>query len=79
MSNICFNTWDNHQHRHSGIGMMTPASVHEGRAEAIYETRQVVLDLAFQTHPERFTTATSFVSDRLHTFGQPSLQSFFSS
>jgi len=34
---------------------MTPASVHEGRAEAIYEARQVVLDLAFQSHPERFT------------------------
>jgi len=47
--------WYNHTHRHSGIGMMTPASVHEGRAEAVYEARQVVLDLAFQAHPERFT------------------------
>jgi len=47
--------WYNHNHRHSGIGMMTPASVHEGRAEAIYEARQVVLDLAYQSHPERFT------------------------
>jgi putative transposase len=46
--------WYNHQHRHSGIGMMTPASVHEGRAEAIYEARQIVLDRAFQAHPERF-------------------------
>lgn len=46
--------WYNHQHRHSGIGMMTPASVHEGRAEAIYEARQAVLDQAFQAHPERF-------------------------
>ena len=47
--------WYNHKHRHSGIGMMTPASVHEGRAEAIYKARQIVLDLAFQSHPERFT------------------------
>ena len=47
--------WYNHKHRHSGIGMMTPASVHEGRAEAIYEARQGVLDLAFQAHPERFS------------------------
>ena len=47
--------WYNHKHRHSCIGMMTPASVHEGRAEAIYEARQIVLDLAFQSHPERFT------------------------
>jgi len=38
--------WYNHKHRHSGIGMMTPASVHQGLAEAIYEGRQVVLDLA---------------------------------
>ena len=47
--------WYNHQHRHSGIGMMTPASVHEGRAEEIYVARQAVLDRAFQAHPERFS------------------------
>ena len=46
--------WYNHEHRHSGIGMMTPASVHEGRAEAIYEARQAVLEQAFLAHPERF-------------------------
>ena len=46
--------WYNHSHRHSGIGMMTPASVHEGRAAAIYEARQGVLSQAFRTHPERF-------------------------
>jgi len=47
--------WYNHQHRHSGIGMMTPASVHEGRAEEIHLSRQEVLDQAFQAHPERFS------------------------
>jgi len=46
--------WYNTCHRHSGIGMMTPIDVHEGRAEAIYQARQAVLDLAFQAHPERF-------------------------
>lgn len=46
--------WYNHQHRHSGIGMMTPASVHEGRAAEVYVARQAVLDEAFQAHPERF-------------------------
>ena len=46
--------WYNHEHRHSGIGMMTPASVHEGHAEAVYAARQVVLDKAFEAHPERF-------------------------
>lgn len=38
----------NHHHRHSGIGMMTPASVHEGRAEEVHVARQEVLDQAFQ-------------------------------
>jgi putative transposase len=46
--------WYNHTHRHSGIGMMTPATVHEGRAEAVYAARQAVLDQAFKAHPERF-------------------------
>ena len=47
--------WYNHQHRHSGIGMMTPASVHEGRAAEIHSARQEVLDQAFRAHPERFS------------------------
>lgn len=47
--------WYNHEHRHSGIGMMTPASVHEGRAGEVYAARQKVLDRAFQGHPERFS------------------------
>lgn len=46
--------WYNHHHRHSGIGMMTPASVHSGRAQAIHTARQAVLDRAYQAHPERF-------------------------
>ncbi len=46
---------DGNQHRHSGIGMMTPASVHEGRAEEIRTARQKVLEQAFQAHPERFS------------------------
>jgi putative transposase len=48
-------TWYNHEHRHSGIGMMTPANVHEGRAEEVHAARQQVLDQAFQAHPERFS------------------------
>ncbi len=46
--------WYNHSHRHSGIGMMTPAVVHEGHAEAVYAARQAVLDQAYLAHPERF-------------------------
>lgn len=44
----------NHHHRHSGIGLHTPASVHFGTAEEIRETRAHVLDAAYAAHPERF-------------------------
>src|SRR3954465_13426807 len=44
----------NPHHRHSGIGLMTPATVHYGHAEAVHATRQRVLDAAYANTPERF-------------------------
>jgi putative transposase len=49
-----FFPWYNHQHRHSGIGLMTPAAVHHGQAKAIHAKRQRVLDAAYIATPERF-------------------------
>ena len=49
-----FFQWYNHQHHHSGLGLMTPAMVHHGQATHILAHRQVVLDAAFRAHPERF-------------------------
>jgi len=49
-----FFAWYNTEHRHSGIGMMTPASVHYGRASHINSARQRTLDMAYALHPERF-------------------------
>jgi len=49
-----FFSWYNDDHRHSGIGLHTPADVHYGRAEAIREQRGVVLLDAYAKHPERF-------------------------
>ena len=49
-----FFSWYNHEHRHSGIGLMAPAAVHYGRAPEIYEQRACVLDLAYALTPERF-------------------------
>lgn len=46
--------WYNTHHHHSGIGFMTPEVVHYGRAPRVIAQRQDVLDLAHQTHPERF-------------------------
>jgi putative transposase len=44
----------NHEHRHSGIGMHTPASVHFGTAEQIHTQRQATLDRAHAAHLRRF-------------------------
>ena len=49
-----FFTYYNHHHRHSGIGLMTPATVHHGHAEHVHADRQRVLDTAYQATPERF-------------------------
>jgi putative transposase len=46
--------WYNVEHRHSGIGLLTPADVHHGRAEQITLARSVVLEGAYAAHPERF-------------------------
>jgi putative transposase len=54
-----FFTAYNHEHRHSGIGMHTPASVHFDTATEIRVHRQATLDRAHAhahaQHPERFT------------------------
>lgn len=49
-----FFPWYNTMHRHSGIGYMTPHSVHHGHAHALLVTRQATLDAAFLAHPNRF-------------------------
>lgn len=49
-----FFTWYNKEHRHSGIGLMTPEDVHYGRAQAVTEHRAAVLAAAYAAHPERF-------------------------
>ena len=49
-----FFEWYNNEHRHSGIGMMTPANVHHGRATQVREKRALTLEAAWRRHPERF-------------------------
>jgi putative transposase len=49
-----FFQWYNYEHRHSGIGLLTPAIVHRGQAEIQVQVRQQVLDRAYAAHPERF-------------------------
>ena len=49
-----FFDWYNHRHRHLGLGLMTAAAVHHGRAEALQADRARVLEAAYAAHPERF-------------------------
>lgn len=49
-----FFAWYNGEHRHSGIGLMTPAAVHDGQASTVRDARQRVLSAAYAAHPERF-------------------------
>jgi putative transposase len=46
--------WYNVAHHHSGIGLLTPADVHHGRAEQVRAARANVLSAAYAAHPERF-------------------------
>jgi hypothetical protein len=49
-----FFTWYNEEHYHSGIGLLTPISLHEGRSAEVIEKRESTLKVAFQRTPERF-------------------------
>ena len=49
-----FFTWYNREHHHTSLNLLTPADVHYGRAEEKLAQRQVVLQRAYEAHPERF-------------------------
>ena len=49
-----FFPWYNTEHRHSGIAMLTPQTVHQGRVDEVLAGRQTALDAAFAANPERF-------------------------
>jgi len=49
-----FFQWYNGTHCHSGIGFMTPESVHYGRAQALFQQRAETLNVAFLANPTRF-------------------------
>ena len=48
----------NHYHRHTGIGLHTPADVHYGHAAARRAEREATLAAARARHPERFGSLT---------------------
>lgn len=46
--------WYNHEHYHTGLGLLTPAVVHHGRVDAVLAVRDEALARAYAAHPERF-------------------------
>lgn len=49
-----FFSWYNTNHHHAGLGLLTPADVHHGRAEQRIAARAAVLAAAHTAHSERF-------------------------
>ena len=50
-----FFAYYNERHYHSGIAMLTPATVHHGRVGEAQHARAATLEAAWRAHPERFT------------------------
>ena len=55
-----FFRWHNAEHRHGGIGLLTPALMHTGQATAVLEAGASVLAAAHARHPERFVRGVSW-------------------
>ena len=49
-----FFPWYNQEHRHTGIGLLTPEALHYGLAKDIQTARGEILRTAYELHPERF-------------------------
>lgn len=49
-----FFPWYNKEHRHTGIGLLTPEALHCGLADEVRAARAAVLQAAYEAHPERF-------------------------
>lgn len=49
-----FFPWYNDHHYHSGLSLLTPASVHYRQTDAIVAQRRQILQAAYAAHPERF-------------------------
>ncbi len=49
-----FLAYPNHDHRHSGIGYHTPASIHYGTAKEVRSQRAATLGAAYAVNPTRF-------------------------
>jgi putative transposase len=51
---VGFFDWYNNRHHHSGLALLTPATVHHGDSAAVLKRRGETLAAAYAAHPERF-------------------------
>lgn len=58
-----FFAYYNHEHRHSGIAMLTPYQLHTGLAPSVQRQRKEVLRTAYDAHPERFVRGQPIVHE----------------
>jgi putative transposase len=58
-----FFRWYNQDHHHSGLGFLTPATVHFGQAAAVRAQRDRVHTVAYAAHPERFVNGRPHPAD----------------
>jgi len=56
-----FFDWYNYEHYHSGLNLLTPATVHYGQADAVRQQRQAVLAAAYAQFPQRFVRGEPMV------------------
>lgn len=56
-----FFTWYNEQHYHSGLNLLTPASLHFHEAPAVQQNRHAVMLAAYAAHPNRFVRGEPLV------------------
>ena len=49
-----FFSWYNTEHRHGGIGLLTPGQAHFGQAPEVIKRPQAVLAAAYAARPDRF-------------------------
>ena len=51
---VGFFHWYNNEHYHSGLALLTPATVHYGETATVLAGRREILATAYTRHPERF-------------------------
>lgn len=51
---VGFFAWYNNEHYHSGLALLTPATVHYGQTATVLDRRREILAAAYAQHPERF-------------------------